>query len=157
HQANDSDAVEADMTVRLRADKKSAPNVLHARIDLNEVCTGLLANWWCVLCRREDPYKLFPVQRKITDEISQAALFVRATGRIELFAHSAPDEQELWSADRQSLAVDEFTDIVLDELARPLVYHLRARGRFDRPIESMLHRVEEILQEPRDLLFWKTA
>jgi hypothetical protein len=157
HQANDSDVVEADMTVRLRADKKSAPNVLHARIDLNEVCTGLLANWWCVLCRREDSYKLFPVQRKITDEISQAALFVRATGRIELFAHSAPDEQELWSAARQSLAVDEFTDIVLDELARPLVHHLRARARFDRPIESMLHRVEEILQEPRDLLFWKTA
>lgn len=71
-QANDLDLAGADVTVRLRVDKKSAPNVLHARVDLNEICTGLLANWWCVLCRREDPYKLFPVQRKITGDISQA-------------------------------------------------------------------------------------
>jgi hypothetical protein len=156
-QANDSDAAGADVTVRLRADKKSAPNVLHARVDLNEICTSLLANWWCVLCRREDPYKLFPVQRKIADDISQATLFTRATGQIELFAHSSPDEYQLWSAARQTLAVDEFTDTVLNELARPLVHHLRARGRLDRPIESMLHRTEEILQEPREFLFWKTA
>jgi hypothetical protein len=148
---------EADVTVRLRVDKKSAPNVLHARVDLNGICTGLLANWWCVLCRREDPYKLFPVQRKITGDISQATLFTRATGRIELFAHSTPNEQQLWSAARQSLEIDEFRDIVLNELVRPLVHHLRATGRFDRPIESMLHRTEEILQEPRELLFWKTA
>ena len=106
---------------------------------------------------REDPYKLFPVQRKIADDISQAALFARATGRIELFARSTPDEEEPWSAARQSMTVDEFTDVVSNELARPLLHHLRARGRFHRPIESMLHRMEEILQEPRDLLFWKTA
>ena len=152
-----SDLAGADVTVRLRVDKKSAPNVLHARVDLNEICTGLLANWWCVLCRREDPYKLFPVQRKITGDISQATLFTRATGRIELFAHSTPNEQQLWSAARQSLEIDEFRDIVLNELVRPLVHYLRATGRFDRPIELMLHRTEEILQEPRELLFWKTA
>jgi DNA-binding transcriptional ArsR family regulator len=157
NQANDSDVVEADVTVRLRADKKSAPNVVHARVDLNEICTGLLANLWHVLCRREDPYKMFALQRKIEDNISQAVLFARATGRIELFVRSTPDEEELWSPVRHSLAVDEFTDIVLNEMARPLVGHLRARKRFDRPIESMLHRTEEVLGEPKDLLFWRTA
>ena len=146
-QANNSDLAEADGTVRLRVDKKSAPNVLHARVDLNGICTGLLANWWCVLCRREDPYKLFPVQRKITSDVASDS-FTRATGRIELFAHSTPNEQQLWSAARQSLEIDEFRDIVLNELVRPLVHHLRATGRLDRPIESMLHRTEEILQEP---------
>jgi hypothetical protein len=156
-QANDSDAVEADVTARLRVDKKSAPTVVHARVDLNAVCTGLLANWWSVLCRREDPYKMFALQRKTEDAISPAVLFARATGRMELFVRSTADEDELASPERHSLAVDEFTDIVLNELARPLVHHLRARKRFDRPVESLLHRTEEILQEPDELLFWRTA
>jgi DNA-binding transcriptional ArsR family regulator len=156
-QANDSDAVEADVIARLRVDKKSAPTVAHARVDLNAVCTGLLANWWSVLCRREDPYKMFALQRKTEDAMSPAVLFARATGRMELFVRSTADEDELSSPERQSLTVDEFTDIVLNELARPLVDHLRARKRFDRPIESLLHRTEEILQEPDELLFWRTA
>jgi DNA-binding transcriptional ArsR family regulator len=156
-QANDSDAVEADVTARLRADKKSAPTVVHARVDLNAVCTDVLANWWSVLCRREDPYKMFALQRKTGDAISPAVLFARATGRMELFVRSTTDEDEQSSPERHSLTVDEFTDIVLNELARPLVDHLRARKRFDRPVESLLHRTEEILQESDELLFWRTA
>jgi hypothetical protein len=156
-QANGSDAVEADVTARLRADKMSVPTVVHARVDLNAVCTGLLANWWSVSCRREDPYKMFALQRKTEDASSPAVLFARATGRMELFVRSTADEEERSSAERQSLAVDEFTDVVLNGLARPLVEHLRARKRFDRPVESLLNRTEEILQEPDELSFWKTA
>jgi DNA-binding MarR family transcriptional regulator len=153
----DSDVVEADIAVRLRADRKSAPSVAHGRVDLNEVCYNLLANWWRVLCRRADPYKMFPLQKETENGMSHAVLLARATGRLELFVRSALEEKEVWDLPRHQLTVDEFTNVVSNDLVRPLVSHLRAHKRFDRPVESMLHRTEEILRQPKDFEFWKTA
>jgi hypothetical protein len=55
------------------------------------------------------------------------------------------------------LAVDKFTALVLDRLVRPLVHCLRTGKRFDRPVESLLRRTEEILENPDDFTFWKSA
>ena len=61
------------------------------------------------------------------------------------------------SCPRLPLTADEFTKLAFDELVRRLVHHLRARKRFDRPVESMLRRTEEVLSQPKDFVFWKTA
>jgi DNA-binding MarR family transcriptional regulator len=153
----ESDAVEADVTVRFRMGEKSQPNIAHGRVDLNEICANLLANWWRVLCRRADPHKMFPLQRETEQGVSQAILLAKSTGRIELFVRPDPDEERLWNLPRLSLTADAFTELILNELARPLVRHLRAGRRFDRPVESMLHRTEEVLRHPSDLVFWKSA
>ena len=156
---NDSaqDKVEAEGTVRFRAADVGRPDVAHGRFDLNEICTNLLVNWWRNLCRRADPYKMFALQRNTEESVSQAILLAKSTGRIELFVRSAPDETHLWGFPRISLAADDFTALVLDELIRPLVRHLRSNKRFDRPVESLLHRTEEIMDNPADLVFWKSA
>jgi hypothetical protein len=55
------------------------------------------------------------------------------------------------------MAANDFTKLTLEQLVHPLVARLRAGRRFDRPIESMLNRTEEILGNPADLAFWKSA
>jgi hypothetical protein len=153
----ESDVVDADVTVRLGADKTSAPSVAHGRIDLNDVCFGLLANWWRVLYRRADPYKMLSLQKETKTGISHAVLLARSTGRIELTVRSAREDEKLWDLPRHALTADEFMKVVFDELVRPLVDHLRARKRFDRPVESMFNRTAEILRQPKDAEFWRTA
>lgn len=152
-----SEAVEANVVVRFPMRERSPAIDAHARLNLNEVCANLLANWWRILCRRDDPYKMFPVERESDQGISHAILLAKSLGRIELFIRSAPDEQGLWGFPRLSLTADEFTAVVLNELVHPLVRRLRAGKWFDRPVESMLRRTEEILGDPTDLTFWKSA
>jgi hypothetical protein len=152
----ESDAIEARVHVRFPKSEGSRTIIFHAVLDLNELCTNLLANWWRVLCRRADPYKMFPLQRK-TDQSVWAILLAKSTGRIELFVRPAPEERGLGDFPRFSLGADEFTALVLNELARPLVLRLHAGKRFDRPVESMLRRTEEVLHNPAELTFWKSA
>jgi hypothetical protein len=156
-QQPDLDAVEADVTVRFRASEKSQPEIAQGRVDLNEICTNLLVNWWRILYRRADPHKMFPIQRQSERGEAQAILLVRSTGRIELFVRSVSGEEDLWSFSHLSFTVGEFTRLVFEKLARPLVCHLRAARRFDRPVESMFNRTEEVLRHPKDLTFWKSA
>jgi hypothetical protein len=156
-QQHDSDAVEADVTVRSRAIDKSRLEIARGRVDLNEICTNLLVNWWRILYRRADPHKMFPLQRKTEEGESQAILLMKSIGRIELFVRAVSGEEDLWDLPHLSLTVDEFTKLVFAELVRPLVRYLRAAKRFDRPIESMLNRTEEVLSDPKDLTFWKSA
>jgi hypothetical protein len=146
---NDSDVVEADVTVRFSASEKSQPVIAQGRVDLNEICTNLLSNWWRILYRRADPHKMFPLQ--IQRGEPHAIFLVKSTGRIELYSGEVRNLPHL------SFTVGEFTRLVFEELARPLVRHLRAAKRFGRPIESMFNRTEEVLRHPKDLTFWKSA
>jgi hypothetical protein len=153
----ESETVEANVVVRFPMRERSPAIEAHALLNLNEVCTNLLANWWRILCRRDDPYKMFPVARESDQGISPAILLAKSLGRIELIVRSSPEEQALWGSPRLSLTAEKFTTLVLNELVHPLVHRLHAGKWFDRPAESMLRRTEEILGNPTDLTFWKSA
>jgi len=150
----ETDAVQARITVRFPGHE---PITAHGDVNLNDVCTSLLANWWRALYRRADPFKLFALERQVGQQSSQAVLLAESTGHVELFAQPANVDQELWRLQRICLTTDAFTALVLDMLVKPQVSRLRAGRRFDRPIESLLHRTEEILHNPADLAFWRTA
>lgn len=152
-----SDAVQAKVVLRFPSGEGQQSVTTRTLVDLNDVSRNLLANWWRIVCRRGDPFKMFPIQRKTDEGISQAIVLAECTGHIELFVRSAAENRDEWALRRLSFAADEFAKIVLEEFVRPLVSRLRAGNLFDRPIESLLRRTEEILQNPADLAFWRSA
>jgi DNA-binding transcriptional ArsR family regulator len=130
-----SDAVQASLTLRFPLSKGQQPVTAHASINLTDVCKTLLANWWRIVCRRGDPFKMFPVQKDASDRGSKAILLAESTGHMVLFVRSILDDADAWGFPRVSLIEHEFAKIVLDDLVRPLVSRLRASKHFDHPIE----------------------
>ncbi len=153
----DTDEVQANVVVRFSTSGDHQPADAHAWLNLNEVCASLTANWWRVLCRRGSPYKLFPLSREVDRRLSRAMLLIESAGRIELFVRPLDDDRKNWEFPRLSLTAEEFTKLALSELVHPLVERLRARKRFDRPVESNLRRLDEILRNAADLAFWRCA
>jgi DNA-binding MarR family transcriptional regulator len=152
-----SDAVQANLRLRFVTGEAQKPITAHASINLTEVSKTLVANWWRIVCRRGDPFKMFPIQKDASKDASQAILLAASTGRIILFVRSILEDGDAWRFPQVILNEDKFTNIVFDELVRPLVSRLRASKRFDHPVESLLRRTEEILHTKRDLKFWRTA
>lgn len=152
-----SDAVQATLSLRFPLTGGQQSVTAHATVNLTEICKTLLANWWRLVCRRGDPFKMFPVQKEAGDGASQAILLAESTGHMVLFVRSLLNDADAWNIPRLSLMEDKFTGIVLDELVRPLVTRLRASKHFDHPVESLLRRFEEILHNRADLEFWRTA
>jgi DNA-binding transcriptional ArsR family regulator len=152
-----SDVVQANLTLRFPLREGQRRVSVHASINLTDICKTLLANWWRIVCRRGDPFKMFPVQKDEADGGSKAILLAESTGHMVLCVRSTLDDADAWGFPRLSLTGDEFTRIVLDDLVRPLVSRLRASKHFDHPVESLLRRTEEILHTRADLEFWQTA
>jgi hypothetical protein len=153
----DTDDVPAEVVVRFPATNDHLLVEASAQVNLNEACTNLLANWWRVLHRRANPFRLFALKKTVDQHVSTAMLLIESTGKVTLSAHAQESDRTVWAGHRFSLSVDEFAKLALDELARPLVHHLRAKKRFDRPVESLLRRTEEILNNSADRTFWKCA
>ncbi len=154
----DTDLVEGEVTVRFPGNGHE-PIAAYAKLNLSEVCINLLASWWRLLYRRADPFKMFPLERKIGDDVSsRAMLLARSTGRgINLLARSLAEDEDYWDFAPLALEEAKFSALVLDGLVRPTVQHLHAGRRFDRPVESMLRRIEDIQHYPTELCFWRTA
>jgi DNA-binding MarR family transcriptional regulator len=149
--------VQANVTLRQPSSEELKALTAHALLDLNELCTRLLSNWWRILYRRADPFKMFPIQREIGEATSHGILLAESTGQIELFVRPESANQQQWDFPSHRLSVDDFWALIFDGLVRRLVLHLRAKKRFDDPVESLLRRTEEIRDEPADLAFWRGA
>jgi DNA-binding MarR family transcriptional regulator len=144
-----ADKIAADVAVRFAAPVTEA----RAHVDLNEACVRLLTEWWRILYRRENPFKLLEFDN--TGGKAQGTLVVESTGRICL---SLRHKDEGGTASpRVFLSVSEFTDLAFNQLARPALEFLHSKRRFNRPVESLLRRAEDILSNPADLSFWKCA
>lgn len=92
----DDDVVTADVTVRFPMSDGQQPVAAHASLNLNEICTSLLADWWRILYRRGDPFKMFPVEKETNEDISQAVVLAESTGKIELYVRSLVDDSSVW-------------------------------------------------------------
>ena len=153
----ETDSVQANVVMRIPTDEARQAFTAHTLLNLNEVCTNLLANWWRILYRRDNPYKMFFLEKENKLGVSHATLLAVSAGRIELLVRSMAEDRKLWAFPHTSLTAEDFTALVLNELVRPLVHRLRTGKRFDRPVESMLRRTVEILGNPDDFTFWKSA
>jgi DNA-binding MarR family transcriptional regulator len=152
-----SGTVQANVTVHFPVREGQQSVAAHASINLTETCKNLLANWWRIVCRRGDPFKMFPVHREASDGASQAILLAESSGHIVLFMRSSLDDGYAWGSPRLPLAPENFRSLIFEELVRPLVSRLRANKWFDHPVESLLRRTEEIFDNRVDLHFWRTA
>jgi DNA-binding MarR family transcriptional regulator len=114
-----NDIVQANVTVRFPVSEEQEFVTAHASINLTEICKNLLANWWRIVFRRGDPFKMFPVYKEENDTTSPAILLAESTGHIVLFVRSIPDDGDKWSFPRLSFAADDFTNVMFDELVRP--------------------------------------
>jgi len=154
-----SDAVEGDIAVTLLKRGGWTPITATTHADLNEVCVRLLANWWRLLCRRDDPFRLFPIGTTTRVESWEAALSVRSTGdRIEIIARPIVEDATL-AAEELAVFVPQklFASTVSDQLIRPVARWLRTGGRFDRPVQWMLNRMEDSMQYSDERRFCETA
>ncbi|MGO8865391.1 MAG: hypothetical protein ACLQME_02710 [Alphaproteobacteria bacterium] len=160
--ALDADDIDGDVIVRFSNGTGGEPVVATTHVDLNENSVWLLTNWWRLLCRRDDPFKNFPVDTTTRVNDWKAILLARSTGaRMEILARpiSEADDGPRIPENKLSIFMEAqvFAETVLDRLVRPVVRRLHMGRRFDRPADWMLRRIEESLRHPNELAFCRTA
>ena len=111
-----TDAVQAKAVMRCSTSEGQLPVTAHAQLDLNDICTNLLTNWWRVLYRRGDPFKMFPIEKETNRLNSQAIVLAASTGHMELFVRSTVEDRELWSCHVYPW-VENFAAMVLENFA----------------------------------------
>jgi hypothetical protein len=150
----ESDEVEGDLIARFRVRSDSRPLVGKARTNLTAASLHLLDNWWRILCRRAEPFNLFTMDFELEPKLREAMIqSVARGGSLELTA-GPRGSAELWLG---HFSESRFSEAVLSGIVRPVVQWLHLGRRFDRPVEAMLRRLEDVVQHPNEKAFCRTA
>lgn len=113
-------------------------------------------HWWRMLYRRDAPFKLGDFNRDGTAEA--ITVTVRSTGRIvELMTRNVSNSLTRQSQTFQGLSISDLEDHWIASILKPAVATLRGRYRFDRPLESLVSRIEDSRSYAEDRQFCRTA
>lgn len=127
-------------------------------LDLNEVSTRLLNNWWRVFYRLDDPFRLCALEVVDREEEKAGSLFIKALGaHVDLYVHTAPGIEVENIRLKTEFSEKSARDLLLDRLVRPVAAYLEKGRNFDRPIHSLLRRLEDVLSYEGEVIFAKTA
>ncbi len=150
-----SDRIDGRIAVRLRFhDGQELAGTRDA--DIVEAALQLADRWWRILYRRDAPFALGDY-RQVGDPKPFVCLARSAGRRIELLARRPGIEGGSRLGIGGTFAVEAFADHLLDHVLRPVVRMLRARLRYDRPLQSSLDRIEESRSFPEEFRFCRTA
>ena len=147
-----ADAVEGDLLFEW-ADFRAADTT-----DLNEVVVRLLSNWWRNLYRRDDPFRIFALRlcdgQHRTDHI--VAILSRVVGdRVSLTSRSSTTE--FGNSLQLMLSQRSFSELLLNRLVRPVADQLEVGRRLDRPLHSLLARLEDVETYANEREFARSA
>ncbi|WP_165843924.1 ArsR family transcriptional regulator [Phenylobacterium kunshanense] len=127
-------------------------------VDLNELSVRLLKNWWRIFCRYDDPFRLCTLTIRANEETRAGPLLLKALGsHMQLYvrrSESIDPADNLFSTDLSERSAEE---ILLDRVVRPVAAYLERGRRFDRPIHSLLSRLEDVMSSKRERAFARTA
>ena len=153
-----SDQIDGELNVAVTERGYEEPLVGKMPGDLNSIALAIFEHWWRIFCRRDSPYKIGEFSFVGGASERTISLALRSAGnRIERIVRSK-DELPFFierAIRHESLEASEKN--MLEDVIRPVASEMRARRRYDRPIQSKLARLEDTLSNTRELRFARTA
>lgn len=127
-------------------------------VDLNDISIRILSNWWRIFCRYDDPFRLCALNIQVGDETKTGPLLLKSLGSHMQFyvrrAETIDPADNLFSTDLSERSAEE---LLLDRVVRPVAAYLERGRRFDRPVHSLLSRLEDVMSSKRERSFARTA
>ena len=133
------------------------PTIARAAGDVNGFALWMLDRWWRLLYRRDAPLKLGATFAAADGDQRFSVALRSMGGHIERIIRRSDGNSVPLADGAHSIALDGCERALIDGLLRPAVSRMHARGRFDRPVEARLARLEDTYANPRDLQFARTA
>ncbi|QQO33226.1 ArsR family transcriptional regulator [Bradyrhizobium diazoefficiens] len=155
---DNSDVSPGDLVLTLPPRADHEPIVAKQSGDINGIVLRILDHWWRILYRRDAPYRIGEFSAVHAPSTRQVSLAIRSVGdRVEHVVRWADDVSSRQEQFLQIVSLDAFKQNLLDDVLRPAVSEMRSRGRYDRPIQSKLARLEDTLSYEQDSVFARTA
>lgn len=152
---DDTDCVRGTVSASVR-NQQGALIQLSRSGDTTAFACHIAEHWWRMLYRRDAPFKLGDFYREGSDDATTVT--VRAWGRIiELRTRNRRSPPIQPSRDHTGPSVADLEDHWIASILKPAVATLRSRYRFDRPLESLVSRIEDSRHYADDQQFCRTA
>ena len=137
-----------------RANQASAAVI---ETDLNEFALRLLADWWRVLYRRDSAWRLGKATLRSSMSDRPVTVFIGSNGRAVQFVLRDMQGEAITLERRGLEAIPRFENALLEAFLRPVARHLRSSGRVDRPLHSLLARLESSRADSEEIAFCRVA
>jgi DNA-binding transcriptional ArsR family regulator/Zn-dependent peptidase ImmA (M78 family) len=155
---SDNDVIPGDLVLALPPQADHELVVAKQSGDLNAIVLRILDHWWRILYRRDAPYRIGEFSAARASSTRQVSLAVRSVGdRVENIVRWPDDALSRPEQSQRTVYLDAFKQNLLDDVVRPAVNEMRGRGRYDRPIQSKLARLEDTLSYDQDSVFARTV
>lgn len=144
-----------ELSVWERASSRASAAVI--RTDLNQLAQRVLTDWWRMLYRRNSFWRLGEavLQGKLSDR--RVTVHIGSNGRAAEFTMRGSNGEAVSLARNGSEPIPRFENALLEAFVRPVAAGLRAAGRVDRPLHSMLARLMESRADADETAFCRVA
>ena len=144
-----------ELSVWERAESQASAAII--KTDLNELAQRVLTDWWRMLYRRDSFWRLGEaiLQSKLSDR--PVMVHIGSNGRAANFTLRDRNGEAVPLARNGTEPIPRFENALLEAFIRPVVGSLRAAGRVDRPLQSMLARLMESREDPDETAFCRVA
>ena len=154
---HDRDVIPGLFKLTLREKSASRASTVSLRTDLNELALRVLADWWRLLYRRDSAWRLGEATLNSVELDRPVTVWLHSNGRSAQFL-LRDRQSEAVSLERNSFKpTADFEYALIDAFLRPLAESLRTAGRPDRPLHSMLSRIEESRDDADERAFCRVA
>jgi DNA-binding transcriptional ArsR family regulator len=154
----EQDSVNGDLVATMTLSGHDEHIVAMLTGDLNAIALGIVDNWWRILYRRDAPFKLGEFTLKGGSSSRQISIALKSQGNhIERLVRSVDEPRLILEGSTRLISLHRFEQNLLNDVVRPVVAHIRSFGRFDRPLESKLCRLEDTYTYANELTFARTV
>ncbi len=155
---SDTDHIAGDLSLAVIQSGYEEPVIAKFRGDLNSTALAILDQWWRIFYRRDSPYKLGEFSFASGSSERTISLILRSTGnRVERIVRSKDETPFFITSTKRYEVLEGSETNLLEDVIRPIAAEMRARRRYDRPVQSKLARLEETLSNSREARFARTA
>ena len=154
----EGDKIDGELNVAVIQRGYEEPIVARMRGDLNSIALVFLEHWWRIFYRRNSPYKMGEFSFASGSSERKISLALRSAGsHIERIVRSKDEMPFFIERATRDVSLETSEKNLLKDVIRPVASEMRARRRYDRPIQSKLARLEDTLFNDRELSFARTA
>ncbi|NUB04600.1 helix-turn-helix domain-containing protein [Azospirillum sp. Vi22] len=155
--AGEDDVVDGEVLAAFTERGRAEPTVACSKGDVNEFALWVLDHWWRLLYRRDAPMKLGVSDFVDSGDRCFSVAFKSMGGHIERTVRTSNNDALRLERKSQEIALEDCESQLLEWVVRPVVSRMKARCRFDRPVQAKLARLEDTLANSQELLFARTA
>lgn len=152
-----SDEIKGFLAINLRMSSAFYWSGRTAEIDLNSLSIKVASDWWRIFYRRDSSYKISDQVFIEPGSDLLGTLYLRSWGKHIDALVVKRGSQAIERSPFQKIPLAVCQNALIDHVLTPVAQAVGAKGRRDRPIHSLLGRLEETLAQPKEAEFARSA